>query len=78
MTPDDISCEEVIEALFTFLDRELDDELNERIEHHLARCRDCFSRAEFERRLRGRVREAGETQAPDGLHRRLRDLIKTF
>lgn len=78
MNPGDISCEEVIEQLFAFLDRELDDEVSERIDEHLARCRDCFSRAEFERRLRERVREAGEAEAPERLHRRLRRMMEQF
>lgn len=79
MNPGHISCEEVIEQLFAFLDRELDDEVSERIDEHLARCRDCFTRAEFERRLRERVREASEdAQAPDRLHRRLRRVMNEF
>lgn len=78
MTEEHISCEEVIEHLFAFLDRELDDETGERIDAHLQRCRDCFTRAEFEKRLRARVQEAAEEKAPETLHRRIRDLIDSF
>ena len=78
MTDEHMTCEEVIEHLFAFLDRELDADLSGRIEEHLERCRDCFTRAEFERRLRARVRDAAETRAPDTLHRRLRDLMDAF
>ena len=73
-----IDCEQVIEQLFAFLDRELDDELSQRIDHHLARCRDCFSRAEFERRLRARLAEAGEAEAPASLRLRTRRLLERF
>ncbi len=78
MSVHDIDCEEVIEQLFDFLDRELDEELSARIDAHLQRCRDCFSRAEFERRLRARVGEAVEREAPERLRRRLRALMDTF
>ena len=78
MTDEHITCEEVIEQLFDFLDRELDSETSERIDAHLQRCRDCFSRAEFEKRLRARVHDAAETQAPETLHRRLKKLIDSF
>lgn len=78
MNTEHISCEEVIEQLFIFLDRELDEELSERIDHHLARCRDCFTRAEFERRLRARVHDATEAKAPERLHRRIRRVLDRF
>lgn len=78
MTEEHITCEEVIEQLFAFLDRELDDEISERIDAHLQRCRDCFTRAEFEKRLRARVREAAETEAPESLYRRIRKLVDSF
>lgn len=73
-----INCEQVLEQLFAFLDEELDDALQEQIGHHLARCRGCFSRAEFERRLRQRIREASEESAPARLRRRVRGLLNEF
>ena len=78
MTAGPINCEEVIEQLFAFLDQELDDETRERIDEHMARCRDCFSRAEFERRLRQRVQETAEIQPPDRLIQRLRRIVDEF
>lgn len=73
-----ITCEEVIEQIFDFLDRELDHEVSGRIDAHLARCRDCFTRAEFERRLRERVRATSEAEAPEGLQRRIRAMLDAF
>lgn len=78
MSDDHITCEKVIEELFRYLDGEVGDELGERIHEHLERCRDCFTRAEFERRLRDRVRAASETKAPDRLHQRLRQVMRSF
>mgnify|MGYP006309632291 CR=1 FL=1 len=78
MNEEEMTCEEVIERLLTFLDRELDSDTSERIDAHLRRCRDCFTRAEFERRLRARIHDAGYTAAPETLHRRLRRMIDAY
>ncbi len=78
MSAEHIDCEEVIEQLFAFLDCELDTERQQRIEQHLHRCRDCFTRAEFERRLRARIREASEVEAPERLRQRVKGLLHEF
>lgn len=72
------SCEEVIERLFDYLDRELDVQQAEEIERHLARCRDCFTRAEFEKRLRERVAASGTVPAPPRLRSRVQRLLDRF
>jgi mycothiol system anti-sigma-R factor len=73
-----LSCEEVIARLFDYLDRELDDRQAAEIERHLARCRDCFSRSEFERRLRARIAAGASQPAPPRLQRRIRRLLDDF
>lgn len=78
MNVQSMTCEEVIEQLFDYLDRELDHEVSDRIDRHLERCRDCFSRAEFEKRLRSKVSEAVEVDAPDSLRRRIRRVVDEF
>lgn len=74
----ELSCEEVIARLFEFLDHELDDTAERDIEHHLELCRGCFSRAEFERRLRARIAETGQARAPDSLRQRVRLLVSKY
>jgi anti-sigma factor (TIGR02949 family) len=78
MSPRDLSCEEVIERLFDYLDRELDHQQTADIERHLSRCRDCFTRAEFEQRLRARVAASGTVKAPPRLYRRIGSLLDRF
>lgn len=78
MTESWISCEQVIERLFEYMDRELDDHTSAEIERHLERCHDCFSRAEFERRLREQIAESGQQQAPEHLRLRIRDMLERF
>lgn len=74
----DLTCEEVIEKLLEYLDRELDAEAEAEIARHLEACRSCFSRAEFERKLRERVTETGERKAPDSLRRRVRSIASRY
>ena len=59
-----ISCEDVLNKLYAYLDRELDALTAEEIDHHLDHCRECFSRAEFERVLRGRVAKSTDRETP--------------
>ncbi|HEX2258039.1 MAG TPA: zf-HC2 domain-containing protein [Afifellaceae bacterium] len=73
-----LDCEEVITQLFDYLNRELDPETLAAIEEHIRLCRGCFSRAEFERRLRARLAQAGEAEAPESLRRRTRRIIERF
>ncbi|WP_366653693.1 zf-HC2 domain-containing protein [Fodinicurvata sp. EGI_FJ10296] len=77
MAPE-ISCEEVIEQLMTYLDRELDETAEREIDAHLEACRGCFSRAEFERRLRARVVDTANVKAPAHLHNRVEALTRRF
>lgn len=78
MTEQDWSCESVIERLLEYLDGELPGADSTAIEQHLQRCRECFSRAEFERRLRDRVQESAEVRAPDRLRHRIARLIDQY
>lgn len=71
-----IDCEEALRRLAGFLDRELGQQSAVEVERHLETCRSCYSRAEFERRLRERLREdLKETAVPPGLERRVRRLL---
>lgn len=78
MSDRELTCEEVIEQLFDFLDHRLDAGRSADFRRHLERCRECFSRAEFERRLRERLTEAGTEKAPESLRRRIRSVIREF
>lgn len=73
-----MKCEEVIERLMEFLDRELDSTTDREIARHMETCRACFSRAEFERKLRVRVGETGDVKAPDSLRRRIRGIVTQY
>jgi mycothiol system anti-sigma-R factor len=75
---DRMKCEEVIERLMEFLDREVDPATDREIARHMETCRACFSRAEFERKLRVRVSDTGDAKAPDSLRRRMRAILTRY
>lgn len=73
-----IHCDEAVASLLEYLDGELDDARRARIENHLAECRGCFSRAEFERALRRRLQALATEPPPDSLKRRLKAILDEF
>jgi anti-sigma factor (TIGR02949 family) len=78
MRKDHMKCEEVLRHLVAWLDRETDAATAAAIERHLEECRGCFSRAEFEKKLKSHVRDAASTRAPERLRSRIRALIRKF
>lgn len=74
-----MNCQECLEQLWQYMDGELDVASTAELQRHLARCRECFSEAEFERRLKAMVRRAccGE-RAPARLRERLTKILQLF
>jgi anti-sigma factor (TIGR02949 family) len=73
-----IDCEEALRRLFEYLDAELNGEPQREIEQHLERCRSCFSRAEFEKRLKTHTAELGREPVPSELEVRVREVLDSF
>ncbi len=78
MSKHDMDCEEVLSHLVEYLDRELDAETAAALSRHLDDCRGCFSRAEFEMRLKESLQAAATRPASERLRARIRDLIEKF
>ena len=76
--PRPISCDEALRVLAAFLDDELHAGAREGIERHLEMCRSCFSRTEFERRLKGEISRLGRDEIPPGFEQRVRRLLGSF
>jgi mycothiol system anti-sigma-R factor len=74
----EIGCEEALRRLFEYLDHELDGTRHAEMEQHLHTCRACYSRAEFERRLKGRLGALGKEQAPPEFQHRITNLLRRF
>ena len=73
-----IDCEEALRWLAEYLDAELPGESRREMEQHLERCRSCFSRVEFEKRLKARTAALRREPVPAELERRIRALVDTF
>jgi anti-sigma factor (TIGR02949 family) len=73
-----MTCEEALRHLAVFLDGELHGALRDSLEHHLEVCRGCFSRAEFERRLKAEVARLGRDEVPQTFQDRVRQLLESF
>jgi anti-sigma factor (TIGR02949 family) len=73
-----VSCEEVLSKLHAYLDKEVDAPSEADIDAHLHKCRECFSRAEFERALKKKVSATAEITTPEDTRKRLESLVKRF
>jgi anti-sigma factor RsiW len=76
--PTTITCEEALRLLATYLDGELHGDEHEGVEHHLEICRSCYSRAEFERRLKAEFNRLRRGEVRPAFEQRIRHLITQF
>ncbi|MFW6193768.1 MAG: anti-sigma factor family protein [Gemmatimonadota bacterium] len=76
--PDPIECEEAVRRLARWLDGELRGRDAAELESHLETCRSCWSRAEFERRLREKIASLGPDGVRPAFERRIREMLDRF
>ena len=73
-----IACEEALRLLAAHLDGELNGEERHDVERHLEVCRGCFSRAEFERRLKAQLAGLRARPIGEAFEERVRTMISRF
>lgn len=73
-----IPCEQALRLLAAHLDGELEPATNADMERHLARCRSCYSRAEFERGLKVELASLRDHPVRPAFEERIRGLIERF
>jgi len=73
-----IACEEALRRLAEYVDAELQGTSLREMEQHLERCRSCFSRVEFEKRLRTCTANLRQEPVTPELEGRIRALVDTF
>ncbi|MDH5649305.1 MAG: zf-HC2 domain-containing protein [Gammaproteobacteria bacterium] len=73
-----IECEEAIRMLLEYLDNELDEHNHDSVEDHLHACRACYTRMEFESRLKNVVKEKAQEKAPIDLRNRIKKISEQF
>jgi predicted anti-sigma-YlaC factor YlaD len=74
----DLTCEEALSFLAAYLDHELEGATDGDVENHLARCRSCYSRADFERRLKGQLSSLGRSAVRPEFAERIQKLLTAF
>lgn len=72
------SCEDALRLLAGYLDHELGFTEHDVVEQHLKLCRSCWSRAEFERRLKSQLGDLRQAGVPPTFEQRIRELITQF
>jgi anti-sigma factor (TIGR02949 family) len=73
-----LECEEAIRLVLDYLDNELDADDHEAMDKHLHTCRSCFTRMEFEKRLKGKLRKLDVLSAPDALKSRIKKITDLY
>lgn len=71
-------CEEALRLLAVYLDGELDRDREAEMRHHLETCRHCYSRAEFEKRLKEQIWELRRRPVGPEFEAKIRTMIRGF
>ena len=70
--PHETPCSEVLEAVYLYLDGELDDEMRHKVRHHLDECAPCLRRYGLDQAVKALVaRCCGRETAPIDLRERV-------
>ena len=73
---EDIDCTEAIDKLYAYLDGELvSTEIINKLEYHMQHCHSCFTRAQLEKKLTTRMKDAAKEKPSKTLQHRLRNII---
>jgi anti-sigma factor (TIGR02949 family) len=78
MTKQEIDCDQALKQILEYVDHELDDDRRAAMQHHLHTCKSCFSRMEFERRLKEKVGALREEDAAPSVENRIKGLLDSF
>ncbi len=78
MTRNEIDCEKALTQILEYVDHELADTGRAAMEHHLHTCQSCFSRMEFERRLKDKVGALREEKVSSTVTSRIKGLLDSF
>ncbi len=73
-----LDCQDVIEHLFDYIDKEMDGKNLAEMKMHLELCRSCFDRIEFERVMRIQIQEKTNHCCPERLKNKIRKFIENF
>jgi anti-sigma factor (TIGR02949 family) len=78
MKKNGINCDQALKQVLAYLDRELGEQERAAMHEHLQACKGCFSRMEFERLLKGKVRALRDEKATPEVEGRVKSLLMDF
>jgi anti-sigma factor (TIGR02949 family) len=78
MTRPGIDCAQALKRIFEFIDHELDEGDHEVMHRHLEVCKSCFSRMEFEQRLKEKLGRLRDEQPTHEVTERVKGLLQSF
>lgn len=78
MTQQELTCEQALRHLFEFIDHELEPAERDAMQHHLSTCRSCYSRMDFERRLKQKLGELRRDEPLQDASERMKRLLESF
>lgn len=73
-----IDCEQALRRIFELIDHELKGHEREVMQQHVDTCKSCFSRVEFERRLKEKLKALREAETSAAARERIEKLLKTL
>jgi mycothiol system anti-sigma-R factor len=74
-----MTCEEAVEKLYEYLDKELDQAVAAQLDHHLELCKICCDHFEFEKKMKKLVQDSCFKQnAPEMLKNKIMDNLSAI
>jgi anti-sigma factor (TIGR02949 family) len=73
-----IDCEQALMRIFELIDHELKGEDRQAMQHHIDTCKSCFSRVEFERRLKDKLKGLRDADTTAEARERIEKLLKAL
>jgi mycothiol system anti-sigma-R factor len=74
-----MTCEEAVQKLYEYLDKELDQETADLLNKHLDICKGCCDHFEFEKKVRGLIQEkCFDEKAPQFLKDKIRNKLRSL
>jgi anti-sigma factor (TIGR02949 family) len=74
----EIDCEQALQRIFDFIDHELDESDHAAMHRHLEACKSCFSRMEFEQRLKEKLGQLRDEPPTEKVTERVKGLLRSF
>ena len=73
-----MSCEEAIRLIAGYIDHELDENEGSQLRQHIERCKSCYSRVEFEQKLKTQLSTLRSAAISEELSRRVRGVLHHY